>query len=179
VALAIDASASMTGAKLAAAQAAAHDFVGLLKMPTDQVAVIAFNQTARSLAPLTGDRATVDGAIDAIALAAGTRIDAGLAQAAAELTGPTTRVEAQRVVVLLTDGRQDADPAAAMAAADAARAAGLRIFTIGLGADVDLPFLTELAGATGHAYAAPSESDLAAIYAAVAEQVRRCERGGW
>lgn len=179
VALAIDASASMTGAKLAAARAAAHDFVGLLKMPTDQVAVIAFNQTARSLAPLTGDRATVDGAIDAIALAAGTRIDAGLAQAAAELTGPTTRVEAQRVVVLLTDGRQDADPAAAMAAADAARAAGLRIFTIGLGADVDLPFLTELAGATGHAYAAPSESDLAAIYAAVAEQVRRCERGGW
>lgn len=177
VVLAIDASASMTGAKLAAAQAAAHDFVGLLKMPTDQVAVIAFNQTARSLAPLTGDRATVDTAIDAIALAAGTRIDAGLAQAAAELAGPASRPAALHIIVLLTDGRQDADPAAAQAAAAAARAAGVRIFTIGLGGDVDLPFLQELAGDPSQAYAAPSEADLAAIYAAVAEQVRRCERG--
>lgn len=178
VALAIDASASMTGAKLAAAQAAAHDFVGLLKMPTDQVAVIAFNQEARSLAPLTGDRAAVDRAIDAIALAAGTRIDAGLLGATAELTGPAGRGSAALpVIVLLTDGRQDADPAAAQAAATAARAAGTRIFTIGLGGDVDLPFLQELAGDPGRAYAAPTEADLAAIYAAVAEQVRRCERG--
>ncbi len=178
VALAIDASASMTGAKLAAAQAAAHDFVGLLKMPTDQVAVIAFNQQAQSLAPLTGDRAAVDGAIDAITLAAGTRIDAGLLQATAELRGPAGRgAAALPVIVLLTDGRQDADPAAAQAAAAAARAAGTRIFTIGLGADVDLPFLQDLAGDRARAFAAPTEADLAAIYAAVAQQVRRCERG--
>jgi len=37
--------------------------------------------------------------------------------------------------------------------------------------------LQELAGDPSRAYAAPSEADLAAIYAAVAEQVRRCERG--
>ncbi|HRT04857.1 MAG TPA: hypothetical protein P5204_04080, partial [Kiritimatiellia bacterium] len=48
----------------------------------------------------------------------------------------------------------DADPAAAQAAAAAARAAGVRIFTIGLGGDVDLPFLQELAGDPSQAYAA-------------------------
>jgi len=176
VVLAIDASASMAGDKLAAAKAAAHAFAGVVTMPTDHVAVIAFNETATTLIGLTGDRAAVDAAIDRITLAPGTRIDAGLAAARAELNGPAGRLDATRVIALLTDGRQDDGPERAEAEATAARAAGIRIFTIGLGADVDGAFLARLAGMTGRYYAAPTPADLAAIYAGLADEARTCPK---
>lgn len=176
VALAIDASASMNGEKIAAAKSAAHTFAYVVAMPTDHVAVIAFNETATLHIGLSGDRAAVDAAIDAIALSPGTRIDAGLAAARAELAGPAGRPAATRVIALLTDGRQEAGPEQAEAEAAAARAEGVRIFTIGLGgdADVDAPFLTRLAGASGRYYAAPTPAELEAIYTALAAEARTC-----
>ncbi len=176
VALAIDASASMAGAKIDAAKAAAHTFAGVVAMPTDRVAVIAFHEAAVTHIGLSGDRAAVDAAIDAIALSPGTRIDAGLAAARAELDGPNRRAGATRVIALLTDGRQDADPTLAEAEAAAARAAGLRLFTIGLGDDVDGAFLARLAGPTGRFYAAPTPAELAAIYTTVASEARTCDK---
>ncbi|MEO8084194.1 MAG: VWA domain-containing protein, partial [Ardenticatenales bacterium] len=176
VALAIDASASMAGAKIAAAKAAAHTFASVVTMPTDHVAVIAFNETATVHIGLSGDRAAVDGAIDAIALSPGTRIDAGLAAARAELNGAAARPTATHVIALLTDGRQEAGPEQAEAEAAAARADGARIFTIGLGddVDVDVAFLTRLAGATGRFYAAPTPAELEGIYTALAAEARTC-----
>lgn len=179
VALVLDASVSMAGEKIAAARAAAHAFAGIVALPEDRIAVIAFNEAATSLVGLTGDRAAIDAAIDRIALAPGTRIDAGLATARAELEGPAGRRDATRVVVLLTDGRQESGAEVAQAEAAAARAAGLRIFTVGLGADVDAAFLEDLAGTTGRYYHAPAPQDLAGIYAELAVEARTCPPDGF
>ena len=72
-------------------------------------------------------------------------------------------------MILLTDGRQDDGRiAAVLAAADRVTATGALIFTIGLGADLDAPLLSLVAGRPARAYLAPSATDLARIYRDIA-----------
>ena len=135
------------GTKLAAARAAARAFVDYLALPQDRTAVVAFDAEARILSPLRGDQAALERAIDGIRAGQGTRIDRGLAAAAATLAAGR-RTGAVPVVVLLTDGRPASGSAdGALAEAERLRVAGATIFTIGLGADVDGGFLVALAAA--------------------------------
>jgi len=91
---------------------------------------------------------------------------AGLALAQAELAGFRHVPFHVPAIVLLTDGQSE--PASARAAANAAKAAGTLIFTIGLGEDADHALLRELASAPDAYYYAPTGADLAAIYAEIA-----------
>jgi len=181
VALVMDASSSMRepepgGArtKLDAAKAAAGAFVDLLDFGADHVAVVAFNRTATRVIDLGGDRERVHTAIGGIATAEGTRIDLGLA-AAADAMAAGRRPEALPVVVLLTDGLQNIEKApnsAVLARADALKAAGVRVFTIGLGDWIDRNLLRLVATTPeGHYFESPSGGDLARIYAAIAERL--------
>jgi Mg-chelatase subunit ChlD len=168
VALVIDTSSSMTGAKLAAAKAAATSFVNLLALPFDRATVVGFNRDARLAALLTGDRSTLRAAIDGLSITPGTVIDGGLRTATAELFGRRRRAEALPVIVLLTDGRNNAGPAPVLGAAAAARAAGARIYTIALGADADPELMRQVAGNAARAFVAPGPSDLERIYGDIA-----------
>jgi uncharacterized protein YegL len=171
IALVIDASSSMTGAKLEQAKAAALAFLDALRLPEDRVAVVAFNADARLASPLGGDGNALRQSIDAIEVAPGTRIDRGLETALAELRSPRRDPDHQPVIVLLTDGRQDVDPESAQAVAATVRAAGITLFAIGLGGDVDGAYLTRLAGASARYYFAPTPDDLVAIYRQVARAI--------
>lgn len=171
VALVIDNSNSMVGPKLEAARTAATLFIDLLQLPADQAAVVAFNSQAQLASSLSGDRTAHRAAIAALGTGAGTRMETGLRAALAELESPRRRPGNSPAIVLLTDGRQDGEPELALAAAALARGQGMAVFTIGLGGDVDLPFLAALAGSPTRAFQAPGPQDLAGIYRQVAFQV--------
>jgi Mg-chelatase subunit ChlD len=174
VVLAFDTSSSMLEAttpggpsKLAAAVQGGRVFLAQLRLPEDRVALVAFNGGATLVQPLTGDQAALVRAMDQLPKGSGTRIDLGLDVA----RGALKDVSAERkpVIILLTDGIQTGAPAdAARAAAADARAAGISIFTIALGADADAVLLAQVAGDARRAFSAATEANLAAIYREIA-----------
>lgn len=155
--------------KLEAAVRAARDFLGFLALPADRAAIVGFNGEATQVQGLTGDRAALQAALGRLPRSPGTRIDLGLAAARAELSGPGHDPRNLPVIVLLTDGRPaGGTEAAVQAEVQALRAAGLFVFTIGLGADADGALLIEIAGAPGRYSYAPDQRALSAVYQAIA-----------
>ncbi|MBK8902538.1 MAG: VWA domain-containing protein [Anaerolineaceae bacterium] len=171
VVLALDTSGSMDGTtepggptKLAAARAAATEFLNLLTFPGDQAAIVLFSGTAVLQHPLSSDRASLIASLQGD-VAGGTRLDLALAEARKELTSVRHLPNNSPVLILLTDGRPDGtDDAAVLAQATTTKAAGIIIYTIGLGNDVNGPLLQDIATTAAHYYPAPSTADLSQIY---------------
>lgn len=169
VVLAVDTSSSMWGEKLTRTREAARSFLRFLEMPPSRAGVVAFNADATVVQALTGDLDAALAALDNLPTGEGTRIDRALAAAVGALSGPGREPGHAPVVVLLTDGRQDgAADQEALNAAAAARRAGVTVFTIGFGADVDPRLLTRIAGDPDRFYSAPTTRDLERIYSSIA-----------
>jgi secreted protein with Ig-like and vWFA domain len=82
-------------------------------------------------------------------------------------------------MVVLTDGHANPDPVdLAVAQAQAAKQAGITVFTIGLGGDVELDALERMASRSEYSYRAPTADALAAIYRAIAVSIP-CPSGGF
>ena len=175
--LAIDVSSSMRSpsspggpSKLTEAQAAADAFLDLLG-PTARVALVAYHQEAAVVNPLTADLGAIRQGLANLGTGQGTRIDRALATGQALLA--ERRADAVGALVLLTDGRVAAGQEEARATAAALRAAGVDLWLIGFGADVDAVELRELAGDVGHLLLAPGAAELAAAYANL-PLIKRC-----
>jgi Mg-chelatase subunit ChlD len=176
VALVIDASLSMEErtragiTKLAAARHAAATFLDALGFELgDQAAVIAFNSAVDVLQPLTGVRADLDAALQRITTTQQTRIDLGLEAAGTELASARRRAGNSPVVVLLTDGRANpVGPEVAERRAEEVKRAGVTVFTIGLGQELDTRSLQRIASSTDRFYHAPEAEQLAEIYGRIA-----------
>ncbi len=168
--LAIDTSTSMLGEKLEQGFAAAREFVSFLAMPPTQAGLITFDVRPELIEPLTSDRAAILAALaDVPETAEGTRLDLAVEFAIGELTGRRHIAANGRILVLLTDGRQaDAPTEDALNAGAAARRAGVTVFGIGIGADVDVPLLQVLAGDPSRVYVADDAADLRTVYLSVA-----------
>ncbi len=185
VALIIDTSGSMSETtspggptKLEAAREAAGSFLGQLVAGRDQAALIQFNTDASLLVPLSDDPAVVIAGLDNLSQESGTNIGAALALGTQVLTGPEQRPDNNSVLILLTDGEPTVGtPEELDAAARAAKDAGLLVFTIGLGSDVDQELLRNIASQPAWFFYAPDTSELAAIYAQIAFELP-C-RPGW
>jgi Mg-chelatase subunit ChlD len=172
VALLIDTSSSMAGAKLLAAVEAARGFLGLLALPRDHAAVVTFDSDARPVQALTGDGPALGRALDSLSIATGTRIDLGLRVALEEVDGERSRVQADGVIVLLTDGLPEPGTEQHIEMyARVAQRIGVTIYAIGLGSDVRREVLETIAGDPERVYLAPTPDDLAAIYAAIARTI--------
>jgi len=190
VALVLDASSSMgeltrSGRpKIDAALDAARAFLDLLALDDpsnpgppnpdgDQAAIVAFHADAWLLAPLTDDRAALDTALDAVALGQQTRLDRAVAVGAQALSDVSRRRPGNLpVLVLLTDGRANPVPVdVAITEAATAKAAGVTLFTIGLGDDLDADALAAMASTPAGFLRAPDAEDLAAVYAQVARSI--------
>jgi len=169
VMLVIDRSSSMAGSRIAGARNAARRFVAEMNLPPDQVGLVSFNHDAALGAPLADDSVVVQDAIDRLVTDGGTNIAAGINQAREELAGSHHLPFHTPAIILLTDGQSD--QGAARAAANAARSAGMLLFTIGLGSDADHDLLRELASAPDAYYYASTGDDLAAIYAEIATTI--------
>ena len=189
VALVFDTSNSMQGERLSDAQRAALAFLDALP-PQDQVVVLDFGEDVRISAPLSGDRDTARSAVRRFAASGGTALYDAIYEAAKALV--TGRSEARRVMVVLSDGRDEAssglEPGSFHTLDEAVRQAHLKdaaLFTLGVGSalkrDTDFTgrmtteeVLTRLATSTGGRYLAVERSrSLAEAYRDVLEELRQ------
>jgi Mg-chelatase subunit ChlD len=175
VALVIDASTSMTeiagrGTKLDAARAAARAFLDQVHLDAgDQAAIVAFNADVSVLAELTSDRAALLEALDRLEVAPQTRIHLGVRAAQAVLTSARHRAENAAAMVVLTDGRANPEsPELAVDAAEVAKAVGITVFTIGLGAELDFLALGRMASTPGYFFQTLDAGELEEIYTQIA-----------
>ena len=130
---------------------------------------MSFNSQVTLVQPLTNDLDALLGALAGLQTGQGTRIDLGIDSAAEELVGSRTAPGSNRVMVVLTDGRATGvEDSVVRARAEAARQAGIAIYTVGLGTDVDATALGEIASGPGYAFLAPSPDQLEQIYRDIA-----------
>ena len=162
VVLVMDTSGSMAGDPLALAEEAAISFVNSL-LPKDGAIVISFADGVSAPSPMTADKQALAATLHGLQAGGSTALyDAVVAGAQAAKNAPLPR----KVVVLLTDGqesgnRSSADREASLAAA----AGGVPFFAIGVGEDINVPYLQELAARSGGQFlAAPAPADIPAVY---------------
>jgi tight adherence protein B len=163
VVLAIDTSTSMRGEPLHSAVAAAREFVRH-RSPDQPVAVIAFARTADVLLPFSTDPAAIEEALAAVPKAGGgTQLMPAVARAI-ELIRAAGMTSASAVV--LSDGADGRTDVTVDQVTDAAHAANVRVYGVGLASDnEDFGALNLLAARTGAEFSAvTSPSDLARVY---------------
>jgi len=186
VAVVIDASSSMLElsagglTKIAAARDAAGAFLEALRLSGgDQASVITFNEKAVVIGPLGSEISRLRVALQQIAIAPLTCLVCGVDAAVEELQGPRHRSSNRSVMIVLTDGRSNPRPASeAVESATRAKRAGVQLFTIGLGSDLDLEALRDIASLPSYFYQAPSVSDLGRIYSTIAIEIP-CPAGNY
>jgi Mg-chelatase subunit ChlD len=173
IALVIDSSSSMTGQKIEDAQEAALAFVRLIDLAPgrSQVAFVRFDREAEVVRELSSARALIEAVIRNVSVRSGTHIDKGLRTALGELQSPRHLKRNAQVLILLTDGVQTGTPGEELRAAAEVHAAGVMVYTIGLGADVDAATLRTIAGVDDRYYLAPDSGDLARIYGEIARDL--------
>lgn len=200
VALVIDLSTSMdrptsgSRTKMSAALDAARAFVANLDLTPDargrldRVGIAGFNAEAWTAVPMTGDAAAIGAALDGLParMAQGTRIDLAFQEGQRILSDSAAdRPSGSRpTLIVLTDGLPNQVPFppggrqedTVLAAAQAAKDAGSRVFTIGLGepADVLHDLLRQCATTPEDFFFAPESDDLEAIYRQIAGRIDAC-----
>lgn len=123
--------------RLAVAKRVIRDFVA--GRPGDRLGLTVFAGTAATRAPLTTDRRLLDELVAAVELTEvqdGTAIGVALANAARRLQGSTAK---SRVIVLVTDGVNNAGEIDPLSAAAVCQGLGLKVYTIGVGRDGVVP----------------------------------------
>ncbi len=155
--------------KMSRTKDAAKTFLSKINLGRDHVGLVEFQSAASVAHPLSSDLQSLTDAINQFDANGGTAMDQGIVMAQRELKTARARPEANQIIVLLTDGKQSG--AAPLAAAKKARDDGVRLITIGLGADADQSLLRDMASQPSDSYYAPSAGDLDRIYATIAETV--------
>jgi Ca-activated chloride channel family protein len=136
--------------RLEVAKQVLRDFVA--KRPADRIGLTVFGGTALTRSPLTTDRRMLDELLASIELNTvpdGTAIGVALANAAGRLKASTAK---SRVVLLVTDGVNNAGEIDPLSAAALAEGLGLRVYTIGVGREgrvtVPVPLQDPVTGTT-------------------------------
>ncbi len=143
ITLAMDVSTSMLARdfkpdRISAAKDIAIEFIA--QRPSDRMAIVVFAGESYTQCPLTTDRATLINLMKEVQtglIEDGTAIGNGLATAVARMKDSDAR---SRVVILLTDGVNNSGEIAPQTAAEIAKTYGIRVYTIGVGANGMAPY---------------------------------------
>lgn len=143
IVLAMDVSTSMlardfTPDRISAAKDIAIEFIA--QRPSDRMGIVVFAGESYTQCPLTTDRATLINMMKEVQtdlIEDGTAIGNGLATAVARMSGSDAP---SRVVILLTDGVNNRGEVAPLTAAQIAKTYGIRVYTIGVGANGMAPY---------------------------------------
>jgi Ca-activated chloride channel homolog len=111
--------------------------------PDDRIGIVVFGSEAFTQAPLTLDHEVLSKFLEQVEIGVAgeaTAIGDGLATAVARLKD---QLGESKVVVLLTDGANNAGRMDPMAATSAAKALGVRVHTIGVGSEGDVPIVSQ------------------------------------
>lgn len=195
VALIIDRSGSMASISsnppqpLTDVKIAADYFIKQLN-DKDQASIISFANTASAPIDqtLTTDISVVTKVIDGITIhtdgGQNTNIEDGLEKAYSELNSTRHSPNSDRAVVLLTDGEANLPSKSgvpsnaaevALTMASTIKSAGISVFTIGLGKEVNKDFLIKIATTREDAFFAPTTTELTSIYQTIG--IKICKRG--
>ena len=143
IVLAMDVSTSMLARdfnpdRISAAKDIAIQFIS--QRPSDRMGIVVFAGESYTQCPLTTDRATLINLMKEVQtdlIEDGTAIGNGLATAVARMMDSDAP---SRVVILLTDGVNNSGEVAPQMAAEIARTYGVRVYTIGVGANGMAPY---------------------------------------
>lgn len=190
--LAMDVSTSMlardfTPDRISASKDIAIEFIS--QRPSDRMGIVVFAGESFTQCPLTTDRATLINMMKEVQtdlIEDGTAIGNGLATAVARMKDSDAK---SRVVILLTDGVNNRGEISPQMAAEIAKTYGVRVYTIGVGAngmapypvmtpwgvevqnvkvEIDEKLLSEIAESTGGRYfRATDNTKLAEIYSEI------------
>jgi Ca-activated chloride channel family protein len=167
-AVAIDISASMAP-HLEKAQAAALQFLQGMVRPKDRAEVITFNDHPAQAVKFTRDIKTLAGGLAGLKAERGTALYDSLIFSFYTFNG----LKGRRALLLLSDGRDEGSRFSFEEALDFARRAGVAVYAVGLGDDVDKKKLSRISEETGGRAFFPRQADeLAAIYAGIQEELR-------
>jgi Ca-activated chloride channel family protein len=197
IVLAIDVSRSMLARdfkpdRMEAAKEVAIKFVS--GRMNDRIGLIVFSGESFTQCPLTTDKAVLVNLINELEcgmIEDGTAIGLGLANSITRLKESTAK---SKVIILITDGMNNAGEIAPLTAAELAKDLGVRVYTIGIGTvgtapypvqtmfgieyqqmevEIDEKMLTEIAEATeGKYFRAKSKMELENVY----EQIDQLEK---
>ena len=143
ITLAMDVSTSMLARdfnpdRISAAKDIAIEFIA--QRPSDRIGIVVFAGESYTQCPLTTDRATLINLMKEVQtdlIEDGTAIGNGLATAVARMMDSDAK---SRVVILLTDGVNNSGEIAPQTAAEIAKTYGIRVYTIGVGANGTAPY---------------------------------------
>ena len=175
--------------RLSAAKDIAIEFIA--QRPSDRMGIVVFAGESYTQCPLTTDRATLINLMKDVQtdlIEDGTAIGNGLATAVARMKDSDAK---SRVIILLTDGVNNMGEIDPSMAADIAKTYGIRVYTIGVGAngtapypvqtpwgielqnmpvEIDEPLLKGIADGTGGRYfRATDNTKLAEIYGEIGQ----------
>ena len=169
VMLAFDTSGSMADeGKLVQAKAAAKAFIAQMRT-IDRLGVVQFDSSFTVAAPFTSDRGTLTRKVDGLTAQGNTRLYDALYLAVNE----AARTEGSKAVVLLTDGRDTESVADLGQVLTLARASGIKVYAIAVGAEVDERVLRQITVASGgYYYGAPTAQDITYAFRLMSEQLR-------
>ena len=124
--------------RISAAKDIAIEFIS--QRPSDRIGIVVFAGESYTQCPLTTDRATLINLMKEIQTGViddGTAIGNGLATAVARMKDSDAK---SRVVILLTDGVNNSGEITPETAAEIAGTYGIRVYTIGVGANGTAPY---------------------------------------
>ena len=141
--LAMDVSTSMlardfTPDRISASKDIAIEFIS--QRPSDRMGIVVFAGESFTQCPLTTDRATLINMMKEVQtdlIEDGTAIGNGLATAVARMKDSDAK---SRVIILLTDGVNNRGEISPQMAAEIAKTYGIRVYTIGVGANGMAPY---------------------------------------
>jgi VWFA-related protein len=167
-AVALDVSASMDKSLDKARQAALEFFQRTIR-PKDRGAVITFNDHPNLTVKFTNDVPTLAGGLAGLKAERGTALYDSIIFTLYYFTG----VKGQRALLIISDGKDEGSRFTYDDALDYARRAGVTIYAIGLGEDVDKRKLSKLSEETGgRSFFLKSVDELAGIYTQVEQELR-------
>ncbi len=170
VALLLDTTGSMQAA-LPALKNAALKLIGDLRA-SDWVAVYSFNNTVSELQPFSTDKNAAKRAVLGTEPFGETALYDALARVNRDLSGRSGK----KVIVVFTDGDDNASTITAQAAIQRAKAAGVPVYTIAQGAALTNPeFLKQLSGVSqatgGAAYAIHNPAEIRGVFENVSQDL--------
>ncbi|MCO4746936.1 MAG: VWA domain-containing protein [Proteobacteria bacterium] len=159
--------------RLTVAKRVIHEFV--LGRPYDRIGLVVFGEEAFTQVPLTSDHESLVGVLDYVRIGSAGPGATAIGQALAVSGRRMNQIDApSRIVILLTDGRNNAGRISPIDAAQAAAALDIRVYTIGVGSrgadGLDEATLKSVAEATGGKYfRADSQGTLIDIFELIDE----------
>lgn len=162
------------------AKTSAVRFVSDFDYTTARTGLASYAGTARLDAALSNNPQQLISRINSITTSVDTNISAGIEVARIQLNS-NTRADAQKVIVLFTDGRAT-EPGSntnarneAINEATVAKNSGIRIVSIGLGSGADTATLRTIASSAQDYYFADNVSDMQAIYDRILDSIEEYE----